>query len=130
MPTMVADTYVLFDQDKKQKTIVNNDSGEIMEMLNSELDSLKQDESCPNLYPTDLQSQIDELNGLMSDSINTGVYKCAFAKSQVSGMLFRVSGLGVNPQGHPGPGMLFRVSGLGFNPQGHPGPGMLFRVSG
>lgn len=68
--------------DKKQHTIVNNDSGEIMEMLNSEFDSLRQDESCPDLYPTELQSQIDNLNNFLSGKVNIGVYKCAFSKSQ------------------------------------------------
>lgn len=71
-------------QDKKQQTVVNNDSGEIMEMLNSEFDSLRQDESCPDLYPTELQSQIDDLNNFISGTVNIGVYKCAFSKSQAS----------------------------------------------
>ena len=80
-------------QDKKQKTIVNNDSGEIMEMLNSEFDSLRQDESCPDLYPAELQAEIDELIDHMSDRVNTGVYKCAFAKTQASGMLAYLAGM-------------------------------------
>lgn len=74
-------------QDKNQKTIVNNDSGEIMEMLNSEFNSLRQDEPCPDLYPAELQAEISQLIDHMSDDVNTGVYKCAFAESQASGML-------------------------------------------
>lgn len=73
-------------QDKKQQTIVNNDSGEIMEMLNSEFDSFRSNESCPDLYPAQLRSQIDELNKFVFGTINIGVYKCAFAKSQASGV--------------------------------------------
>lgn len=55
-----------------------------MEMLNAEFDSLRQDESCPDLYPAELQVEIDQLNDQISDSINIGVYKCAFAPSQAS----------------------------------------------
>jgi len=70
-------------QDKKEQTVVNNDSGQIMEMLNSEFDEISQDSSCPDLFPQELQAQITELNDYMADSINIGVYKCGFAESQV-----------------------------------------------
>jgi len=70
-------------QDKKKQTVVNNDSGQIMEMLNSEFDEISQDSSCPDLFPKELQAEITELNDYVADSINTGVYKCGFAESQV-----------------------------------------------
>lgn len=70
-------------QDKKLQTVVNNDSGEIMEMLNSEFNELCPNSLCPDLFPNHLQEEIDQLNDYMSDNINTGVYKCGFAQSQV-----------------------------------------------
>ena len=70
-------------QDKKKQTVVNNDSGDIMEMLNSELDELCTHSSCPDLFPKHLQAEITDLNDYLSDTINTGVYKCGFAESQV-----------------------------------------------
>ena len=70
-------------QDKKQQTVVNNDSGQIMEMLNSEFDELCPGSSCPDLFPKHLQQEINELNDYISDNVNTAVYKCGFTDSQV-----------------------------------------------
>lgn len=70
-------------QDKKQQTVVNNDSGQIMEMLNSAFDELCPQPTCPDLFPGHLQEEINQLNDYMSDTINTGVYKCGFTQSQV-----------------------------------------------
>lgn len=66
------------------QTVVNNDSGEIVEMLNSEFDELCSETSCSDLFPKHLQEDINQLNDYMFDTINTGVYKCGFATSQVS----------------------------------------------
>ncbi|KAA6429496.1 MAG: hypothetical protein FRX49_00888 [Trebouxia sp. A1-2] len=65
--------------DKKKQTVVNNDSGQIMEMLNSEFDEISQDSSCPDLFPKELQAELTELNDHMADSINTGVYNLTVA---------------------------------------------------
>jgi putative glutathione S-transferase len=35
-----------------------------------------------NLYPTDLRDQIDELNQLIGDDVNAGVYRAGFARNQ------------------------------------------------
>ena len=54
-----------------------------MEMLNSEFDELCPGSSCPDLFPSHLQEEINELNDYVSDNVNTAVYKCGFTESQV-----------------------------------------------
>ncbi|KAI6706253.1 hypothetical protein NL676_009215 [Syzygium grande] len=67
--------------DKNLKTIVNNESSEIIRMLNSEFNDLAENADL-YLYPPHLQAQIDEANGWIYSCINNGVYKCGFAKQQ------------------------------------------------
>ncbi|PIA37766.1 hypothetical protein AQUCO_03000355v1 [Aquilegia coerulea] len=67
--------------DKKLKTIVNNESSEIMRMLNTEFSDIAENPAL-DLYPAHLQAQIDEVNEWVYDGINNGVYKCGFAKKQ------------------------------------------------
>jgi glutathionyl-hydroquinone reductase len=68
--------------DKKQQTIVSNESAEIVRMLNSEFAALGASEL--NLYPAHLQKQIDELNELLYPTVNNGVYRAGFATTQVA----------------------------------------------
>ena len=67
--------------DKTLGTIVNNESSEIIRMLNSEFQAL-----CTHpeleLYPPALRAAIDETNAWVYPSINNGVYRCGFARSQ------------------------------------------------
>jgi len=66
--------------DKKTNTIVNNESSEIIRMLNTafnELTDIKTD-----YYPEEIQKQIDEINQPIYDNINNGVYRCGFANTQ------------------------------------------------
>ncbi|VAW93025.1 Glutathione S-transferase, omega [hydrothermal vent metagenome] len=66
--------------DKKLNTIVNNESSEIIRMLNTafnELTDVKTD-----FYPLDLQADIDTVNKPIYDNINNGVYRCGFASTQ------------------------------------------------
>ncbi len=63
--------------DKKTNTIVSNESAEIIRMLNSEFGSNSVD-----YYPEHLRPQIDEINALIYDNINNGVYKTGFATTQ------------------------------------------------
>ncbi|GMH27735.1 hypothetical protein Nepgr_029578 [Nepenthes gracilis] len=67
--------------DKKLKTIVNNESSEIIRMLNSEFNDFAVNAAL-DLYPPQLRSQIDKINEWIYDGINNGVYKCGFAKRQ------------------------------------------------
>ena len=66
--------------DKKTKTIVNNESGEIIRMINSEFNEWAN--GVYDFYPVSLRDSIDTLNAEVYTNINDGVYKCGFAKSQ------------------------------------------------
>ncbi len=67
--------------DKQRKTIVNNESSEIMRMLNSAFDGCGGRVDV-DLYPEALREAIDEINEFVYDTINNGVYQVGFAKSQ------------------------------------------------
>ncbi|KZV89713.1 glutathione S-transferase [Exidia glandulosa HHB12029] len=69
--------------DTHHRTIVNNESSEIIRMLNSEFNSpgLARNTEL-DLYPSHLQKEIDGLNEWVYDTVNNGVYKCAFAGTQ------------------------------------------------
>jgi len=73
---------ILFD--KKTNTIVNNESSDIIQFLNSEFNAFCEtpEQAALDLYPSSLRSGIDEINDFIYHSINNGVYKCGFAKSQ------------------------------------------------
>lgn len=66
--------------DKKQRTIVSNDSAEIVRMLNSEFGDVVP--STLDLYPEQLRAAIDEVNEWVHNDISSGVYKCGFATAQ------------------------------------------------
>ena len=69
--------------DKKEETIVNNESLEIIRIFNTAFNDLIDDKYKKiDLYPTDLQKEIDELNGWIYDNINNGVYKAGFSTAQ------------------------------------------------
>jgi putative glutathione S-transferase len=95
--------------DKKRNTIVNNESSEIIRMLNTEFNALVPDDKARlDLYPAPLRTDIDGVNEWVYDRINSafflfwvleprviwsldwfvvvvvadGVYKAGFAKSQ------------------------------------------------
>lgn len=69
--------------DKKQQTIVNNESSEIIRMLTSAFNEFAKDKEL-NLYPKALQEQIDLVNKPIYDNVNNGVYRCGFATSQAA----------------------------------------------
>jgi len=66
--------------DKKQQTIVNNESSEIIRMLNSAFNTFAHNDV--DFYPQALRSQIDEINLLIYNNVNNGVYRAGFAKNQ------------------------------------------------
>ncbi len=66
--------------DKKANTIVNNESADIIRMLNTEFNHLTGSDL--DLYPEQLRESIDELNTEIYHELNNGVYKAGFASSQ------------------------------------------------
>ena len=73
--------------DKKQKCIVNNESADIIRMLDQcadELESVLPPDIRPKLYPEDevLRTEIDSLNELIYVNINNGAYKAGFSSDQ------------------------------------------------
>lgn len=69
---------VLFD--KKERTIINNESSEIIRIFNEAFDDLG---ALPgHYYPAPLRGEIDEINERIYHTLNNGVYKCGFATTQ------------------------------------------------
>ncbi|PSL13458.1 putative glutathione S-transferase [Marinobacterium halophilum] len=66
--------------DKQRHTIVNNESAEIIRMLNTAFDGIGA--KAGDYYPPLLRSEIDTLNDEIYDRINNGVYKAGFATTQ------------------------------------------------
>ena len=66
--------------DKHTKQIVNNESSDIIIMLNNEFNQFTN--SKLDLYPEEMRTEIDEINQYIYTNINNGVYKCGFASSQ------------------------------------------------
>lgn len=67
--------------DKRTGTIVNNESADIVRMLNSAFDAFAT-RAQPDLYPLGLRAEIDRLNAFVYERINDGVYRAGFAASQ------------------------------------------------
>lgn len=66
--------------DKQKRTIVNNESAEIIRMLNTEFDAFG--DASLDFYPVDLRAAIDALNAEIYAKVNNGVYRCGFATTQ------------------------------------------------
>jgi len=67
--------------DTKHRTIVNNESSEIMRMFNNRFNHLAKNPGL-DLYPNHLAAAIDEVNSWVYPTINNGVYRCGFATAQ------------------------------------------------
>ena len=66
--------------DKKENTIVSNESADIIRMFNSAFDGLGAAEG--DYYPPDLREEIDAVNQTVYNNVNNGVYKAGFATAQ------------------------------------------------
>jgi putative glutathione S-transferase len=66
--------------DKHRNTIVNNESSEIIRMLNTEFAAFSDD--LADYYPSALAPEIDAINARVYDTVNNGVYKAGFATRQ------------------------------------------------
>ncbi len=69
--------------DKQAGEIVNNESSEIIRMLNGEFDEWAAEPGpALDLYPAELRDEIDQVNDFVYPHINDGVYRCGFAATQ------------------------------------------------
>src|ERR1700749_64093 len=66
--------------DKKQRTIVNNESSEIIRMLNSAFEAFTDVRT--DYYPAALRPEIDRRHELVYSTVNNGVYRAGFATAQ------------------------------------------------
>lgn len=67
--------------DKQTESIVNNESADIIRMLNSAFDEIP-GVSKTDYYPESARSAIDEFNDRIYVNVNNGVYRCGFSQSQ------------------------------------------------
>lgn len=69
--------------DGRLRRIVNNESSEIIRMLNTEMQALAVHPQI-DLYPVPLRERIDGLNEWIYSDINNGVYRAGFARKQAA----------------------------------------------
>lgn len=68
--------------DRLTGQVVNNESSEVIRMLGSAFDAFTPVDL--DLYPPDLRDEIDATNARVYPTVNNGVYRCGFARSQVA----------------------------------------------
>jgi len=68
--------------DKQRNTIVSNESAEIIRMFNGAFDAWGN--AAIDFYPADLRDGIDAVNAVVYDTVNNGVYRCGFARTQAA----------------------------------------------
>ncbi len=66
--------------DRKRRTIVNNESSEIIRMLNAAFAAFT--DVHDDYYPPELRAEIDRINTLVYENVNNGVYRTGFAGTQ------------------------------------------------
>ncbi|MGV3061219.1 glutathione S-transferase family protein [Streptococcus hyovaginalis] len=66
--------------DKKTQTIVSNESADIIRMFNTAFNDITG--NTDDYYPESLQEAIDDINAIVYDNVNNGVYKTGFATEQ------------------------------------------------
>ena len=89
----VSEAYILSDTDfdghvtvpvlwdRERGRIVNNESSEIIRMLESEFDAFAEHPE-RHYLPEELRPEIDELNEFVYENVNDGVYRTGFARTQ------------------------------------------------
>jgi putative glutathione S-transferase len=68
--------------DRREGRIVNNESADIIRILNSAFDPLTGNDL--DFYPDPLRARIDAWNSLIYEKVNNGVYRAGFARRQAS----------------------------------------------
>lgn len=68
--------------DKKTRTIVNNESAEIIRIMNDAFNDITKNKD--DYYPEKFRDQIDSINDIIYENINNGVYRSGFSKTQNS----------------------------------------------
>ncbi len=66
--------------DRTKRTIVSNESSEIIRMFNSAFDGVGA--TGPDLYPEGLRAEIEDINVPVYETVNNGVYRAGFATTQ------------------------------------------------
>jgi putative glutathione S-transferase len=66
--------------DMHRRTIVSNESSEIIRMFNTAFDAFTNERT--DYYPPPLRPDIDRINTLVFENINNGVYRSGFARTQ------------------------------------------------
>ncbi|WP_103936930.1 glutathione S-transferase family protein [Thermomonospora echinospora] len=67
--------------DTVTRRLVTNDFPAITTMMETEFTAFHR-AGAPDLYPAELRPEIDEINALVYDTVNNGVYKAGFAREQ------------------------------------------------
>lgn len=68
--------------DKVSQRIVNNESADIIRILNDAFIAFER--RAIDFYPQHLRAEIDAVNALVYENVNNGVYRCGFATSQTA----------------------------------------------
>lgn len=66
--------------DTASRRIVNNESADIIRILNDAFDAYARTDA--DFYPPHLRAEIDAINRFVYENVNNGVYRCGFATSQ------------------------------------------------
>ncbi len=81
-PDITARVTVPILWDKQRKTIVSNESSEIIRMLNSAFNGVTG--NTDDYWPQDLRAEMEPVNDRIYNTLNNGVYRCGFATTQTA----------------------------------------------
>jgi len=68
--------------DKKTRSVVNNESSEIIRIMNNAFNNITK--NYDDYYPHNLKNEIDDINKIIYENVNNGVYKSGFSTTQAS----------------------------------------------